>query len=178
MDELTNTLIWTSHLRCYIKIITIFGTLAALFVVYVCVLLSVVCVARVALSWIDDVAVAWIWNSMSLRVATWPVVAHGYVKSPWRSYLAYKLISSVASRIMIKQGHVCPDFSSSIDMPVTWQRLKTCNNSWSWIQTLGDSLWKYLHSYADHIQSGKLTSSVSSPADDIELSGRWQHGDQ
>ena len=29
-------------------------------------------------------------------------------------------------------------------------------------------MWKYLPSYADHIQSGKLTSSVSSPPDDIE----------
>ena len=31
-------------------------------------------------------------------------------------------------------------------------------------------MWKYLHSYADHIQSQKLTSSISSTLDHIQLS--------
>ena len=48
----------------------------------------------------------------------------------------------------------------------------------SWIQTLGDSLWKYLPSYADHIQSGKLTSSVSSPPDDIETPSNDEHDNE
>ena len=36
-------------------------------------------------------------------------------------------------------------------------------------------MWKYLPSYADHIQSGKLTSSVSSPPDDIETPSNDEH---